>query len=85
MAQAINEEPNQVARCALWLYLLTGARKAELVNARWEHVDRARRELCLPDTKAGRTHYIPLSGQALAVLDQLPRVEGNPYLFPGKK
>ncbi len=30
LAQAINEEPNESARFALWLYLLTGARKTEL-------------------------------------------------------
>jgi integrase len=84
LAQAINEEPNESARFALWLYLLTGARKTELLTARWEHIDWARAELKLPDTKAGRVHYLPLSAPALALLREVPRVEGNPFVLPGK-
>jgi len=84
LAQAIDQEPNQSARFGLWLYLLTGVRKTELLAARWSDVDRDRGELRLGDTKAGRTHYIPLSAAALALLDQIPRQPGNPYILPGK-
>jgi integrase len=84
LAQAINEEPNESARFALWLYLLTGARKTELLTARWEHIDWTRAELKLPDTKAGRVHYVPLSAPAMALLREIPRVEGNPFVLPGK-
>ena len=84
LAQAINEEPNQSAHFALWLYLLTGARKAEMLQAQWEDVDWRRAELRLPETKAGRVHYIPLSGPALALLRQIPREDDNPYILPGK-
>jgi integrase len=84
LAQAINEEANESARFALWLYLLTGARKSELLTARWEHVDWTRAELKLPDTKAGRVHYLPLSAPAVALLREIPRVEGNPFILPGK-
>ena len=84
LAQAINEEPNQTARCALWLYLLTGARKSELLKAQWADIDWTRAELRLPDTKAGRTHYIPLSAPALSLLREMPQDDGNPYILPGK-
>lgn len=84
LAQAINEEPNESARFALWLYLLTGARKTEILTARWEHIDWTRAELKLPDTKAGRVHYLPLSAPALALLREIPQVEGNPFVLPGK-
>jgi len=85
LAEAINAEPNESARHALWLYLLTGARKSELLKARWDDVDTERAELRLADTKAGRTHYIPLSGPALALLREIPRTPGNPYILPGAK
>jgi len=84
VAQAINEEPNQSARFALWLYLLTGARKSELLRAKWEDVSFERSELRLPETKAGRVHYIPLSAPTLALLREMPRNEGNPYILPGR-
>jgi hypothetical protein len=48
-------------------------------------VDTDRAELRLADTKAGRTHYIPLSGPALALLREIPRPPGNPYILPGAK
>ena len=84
LAQAINEESNEVARHALWLYLLTGTRKHELLAARWDWIDWDRAELRLPDTKADRVHYVPLSGPAVALLRDMPRIEGNPYLLPGR-
>ncbi|WP_295585859.1 site-specific integrase [uncultured Lamprocystis sp.] len=85
LAQAINEEPNASARAALWLYLLTGARKTELLTAQWSDVDWTRAELRLPDdTKAGRVHYIPLSPPAVALLRDLPQADGNPFILPGK-
>lgn len=84
LAQAINDEPNQSARFALWLYLLTGARKSELLEARWDNVSFDRAELRLPDTKAGRTHYLPLSAPALALLREIPREAESPYVFPGR-
>lgn len=43
-----------------------------------------RAEQRLADTKAGRTHYIPLSGPALALLREIPRYPGNPCILPGK-
>lgn len=84
LAQAIDQEPNQSARFGLWLYLLTGARKSELLQARWSDIDRDRAELRIAETKAGRTHYIPLSAAALALLDQMPRASNNPYILPGR-
>ena len=84
LAAAINAEPNEYARFGLWLYLLTGARKSELLQARWDDVDEARGTLRLAETKAGRTHYIPLSAPALALLRELPRQPGNPYILPGR-
>lgn len=84
LAAAINAEPNESARHGLWLYLLTGARKSELLRARWDDLDLERGELRIADTKAGRTHYLPLSAPALALLREIPRQSGNPYILPGK-
>ncbi len=84
LAQAINEEPNETARAALWLYMLTGMRKSELLAARWDRLDWDRGELKLDDTKNGRPFYVPLSAPALALLRSMPRIEGNPFILPGR-
>ena len=38
----------------------------------------------IPETKAGRPHVIPLPRPALAEIMQLPRLEGNPFVFCGR-
>lgn len=85
LAEAIDQDENIYARHALWLYLLTGVRKTELLTAKWEDVNWNRKELKLPDTKAGRVHYVPLSEPALKLLSDIPRIEENPYILPGHK
>jgi integrase len=66
------------------LLILTGARKRELLDARWEHVDLDRRQWLIPQSKNGRSRHVPLSQAAVDVLGQLPRVKDNPWVFPSK-
>ena len=64
--------------------IFTGARKTEIMSARWEWVDRARAVLRLPDSKTGaKDIMLPLP--ALAVLDALPRIDDNPHILPGAR
>ena len=68
---------------ALRLLLLTGARKSEILKARWEHVRLELRLLIVPLSKSGRPRHILLSDAALDVVRAMPRTPGNPWLFPG--
>ena len=72
-------------RAALWLYILTGMRKSELLSARWDQIDWGREVFRLPRTKSGRAHEVPLPPTAINILKTLPRVEGNVHIFPGRK
>jgi integrase len=85
LALAIEAEPNPYVRATIWLYLLTGLRKEELLSMRWDQIDLVRRELRLGDTKSGKPHYLPLSTTAIGVLQNIPATEGNPYVLPGHK
>lgn len=85
LARAIDLEPNRPARAALWLYLLTGLRKSELLPLRWSDIDEQRQEIRIGMTKSGRPHYVPLSAEAREILRSLPHDEGNPYVFQGTK
>lgn len=84
LARAIDEETNVVARQAIWLYLLTSLRKSELLGLQWKNVDWDRREVRVGETKSGRPHYSPLTTPALQILRNLPRLDGNPYVLPGR-
>ena len=67
---------------AIKLLVFTGARLSEILNLKWEWVDFERGEARLPDSKTGaKTLHLP--APALAVLADLPRVEGNPHVIVG--
>jgi len=67
---------------AIKLLVFTGARLGEILGLRWEWVELDRGEARLPDSKTGaKTLHLP--PPALAVLAELPRVEGNPYVIVG--
>ena len=81
---ALRSEPNRVAAAAIAFLLLTGTRRNEALNARWQHVNLEKGVWYLPDTKAGKSRHVVLNGQACNILRDLARVPGNPYVFPGR-
>ena len=75
-----DEMPSAVA--AFRLLLLTGCRMSEIRDLRWECVKADCIEL--PDAKtSGRV--VPLGPEARAVLDAIPREEGNPWVIRGRR
>jgi integrase len=82
--QAIAEEVDPSIRGVLLTALLTGARRTEVLTMRWDEVSLTRAEWRIPQTKAGRPHVLPLPHALVATLRKLPRVDGNPYVFPGQ-
>jgi integrase len=85
LAKAIEAEPSPFVRAVFWIYLLTGARKSELLLARWSDVDAERMELRIPNPKQGKPHVYPLSVRAAELLNGLPRFQNNPFIFVGSK
>jgi integrase len=68
---------------AIWLLILTGARLREILTLRWEHVDLPHGVLRLPDSKTG-AKPIYLSEPAVHLLRSMPRMQGNPFVIPGR-
>ena len=69
---------------AVRFLLFTGARPSEATALRWEHVDLTRGVLALPDSKTG-PKVIHLNAPAAEILSTLPRLEGDPRVFPPHK
>jgi integrase len=65
------------------LLLLTGQRRNEISKLRWSEVDLTRRVIVLaPErTKNSRPHEVPLSSQALAIIERVPRRNSSDFLF----
>src|SRR5581483_3579005 len=64
------------------LLVLTGQRRDEVRGATWDEFDLDKRVWTLPAarTKNGRSHTVPLSAQAVALLNSLPRIGRRPTL-----
>ena len=82
LGEAEAEGVNASAVNAIRLLTLTGCRKSEVLTLRWEWVDFDFGCLRLPDSKTG-AKVVVLGAPATKLLAGLPRVEGNPYVFPG--
>ena len=67
---------------AIRLLLLTGCRKREILDLRWEDVDVNAGEIHLPETKTG-ARTVSLSPTAVRVLREIPRLTGSPWVIPG--
>lgn len=75
----------QSTRNALKLMMLTFVRTGELINARWTEMDFERQEWVIPAErmKMRKEHIVPLSRQALAVLESQKEIAGHrPFVFP---
>lgn len=70
---------------ALEFAILTAARSGEVRGARRSEIDREGRLWTIPAgrMKAGREHRVPLSEQAVALLEALPELDAD-LLFPGR-
>jgi hypothetical protein len=66
------------------LLLLTGARRNEITQAKWEYVNWQRRTLLVPLSKSGKPRAIALNAQAIELLQGIARVDGNRYIFPSE-
>jgi integrase len=72
------------AAAAVKLLVFTGARRGEILSLQWSWIDFDRGEARLPDSKTGaKTLHLP--PPALAVLAELPRLDGNPHVIIGRK
>ena len=77
---------SSMSALALQFLILTATRTSEVLQAQWNEIDLEDAVWTVPAErmKARREkHRVPLSDATLSILEVLPRIEGNPYLFPG--
>jgi integrase len=74
----------RAAGLAIRLLILTGARRGEILNLKWDHVDLEARRLVLPDSKTG-PKIIPLNSPAVDLLSELAEKDGSEWVIPGLK
>ncbi|ECG8703983.1 integrase [Salmonella enterica] len=74
-------------RCLFMWLLLTITRPAEASEARWDEIDFDANEWKIPAArmKMNRDHTVPLSDEALAILEMMKPLSGNrEFIFPSR-
>ena len=72
---------------ALEFSILTAARSGEVRGAKWTEIDLKTKLWVIPAErmKAGKEHRVPLSNEVIALLEALPKEEGNDNVFLATK
>jgi integrase len=78
---AVCKSENAMLKYIVPMLILTGARKREVLDAKWNDFDLDRRAWRIPITKSGRARHVPLSDGALSVLASMPRQVGVDWAF----
>jgi integrase len=81
------KDETAISAKALQFLILTVGRTGQVVGARWDEVSVTECIWSVPAErmKSGIAHEVPLTREAVALLADLPRLAGNPFLFPGLK
>lgn len=84
--QRLKEREGMGAR-ALEFAILTAARSGEVRGATWNEIDLQNTTWTIPAErmKAGKEHRVPLSPQAVKLLEALPRFKDVAYVFPAER
>lgn len=72
---------------AIEFTIMTAARTGEVIGAEWIEVDLVSRIWTIPGerTKSGRDHRVPLSDQAVALLEALEERRWSDFIFPSRQ
>jgi integrase len=83
---ALNQHPDQQGANIIRLLLLTGARRGEVLSAKWDQFDLLKGVWIKPGatTKQRTDHVVPLSAPTRQLLNDLHKLRSGEYLFPGR-
>lgn len=84
--ESLEEYSNQRVAKAIWLLVLTGSRRSEVLNATWDQFDLEKGVWTKPahTTKQKRMEHLPLSSQAIDLLKGMKETAEGKHLFPGR-
>jgi integrase len=83
--EAVCKSENTMLKYIVPMLILTGARKREVLDAKWDDFDLGRRAWRIPISKSGKARHVPLSDGALALLATMPRAMDCKWAFANPK
>jgi integrase len=84
--EALREKQHFSAACLRFI-ILTAARSSEARGARWNEINLDACVWTVPAErmKANRLHRVPLSDEAVQLINALPHIDGQGLMFPGAR
>jgi len=82
VVEVIDAIPEPSVRAAFLLLMDTGARKSEVLRARWKDIDLGASLWRITDPKAGHPQFVPLAKSTVQLLAGLERM--GPWVVPGR-
>jgi integrase len=77
----LRNEPNAQFADIVRLLMLTGQRREEVGSLRWSEIEQGLIVFPPERTKNRRQHEVPLSRQALAIIERQPKRKGRDFIF----
>ena len=84
----VRQSENEMLQWIVLYLLYTGARKREVLDAKWADVDIEQRSWRIPKTKSGKVRHVPLSNGAVKVLAEVKEKYGKhafTFIFANEK
>ena len=84
----VRKSENEMLQWIVLFLLYTGARKREVLDAKWADVDLEQKSWRIPKTKAGKVRHVPLSAGAVQVLAAVKEKYGHhafTFIFANQK
>lgn len=78
---SVQNSENTMLKYIVPMLILTGARRNEVLHAKWIDIDLVNMSWRIPRTKSGRPRHVPLSASVIELLEHIPRNQDSPYIF----
>lgn len=82
---ALQQSESEMLQYIVPMLILTGARKREVLDARWSDFDLSKRLWRIAISKSGKARHVPLSEGVIKLLERVPRFDGCVWVFPNPK
>lgn len=84
LLKALDDEFSSTARDFFWILLLTGARKTNTLQMRWEQINWEHQTWRIPDSKNGEVLLLPLIDKAIDILKKRKEFSESEWVFPSE-
>ncbi len=68
---AVRQSESEMLQYIVLFLIYTGARKREVLDAKWQDIDWSQKSWRIPKTKSGKIRHVPLSSGAIELLQNL--------------